>query len=171
MEKPIIIVEGIDRVGKTTLCEKLSKAFDLEIYNRPSDGFDFSKLKCGDVYREEYKLLQDIEDKREKPYIFDRFNMSEYIFGAYFRHYDMITNRREYYIIDSKLTELKAILILVVPTDIARSNAEQGYDQSHLNTSFLTMFTNSSIRRKYIVSYDAFDKIIEQIKGDWENAQ
>lgn len=40
----LIIVEGIDRVGKTTLCEMLSKSFGIKIFKHDSKLFKLDKM-------------------------------------------------------------------------------------------------------------------------------
>ena len=51
----IIIVEGIDRVGKTTLCEKLNKELKIPIYKHKNNQFYYNLM---DNKNETDKMLQ-----------------------------------------------------------------------------------------------------------------
>ena len=165
MENKIIIVEGIDRVGKTTLCDRLSKELQIEIQQRPKgDGtYDFSKLELGDVYAEEAYMLSQFR-KEKKSVILDRFHLSEYIFGEYLRKYDRVNSIRFFNFVDYMAMKANAILICVKPTSLQRSSEEDGKDLSAMQASFETIFRGSIIRNKYTASYDTFDQIVQTIK-------
>jgi len=96
----VIILEGCDCTGKTTLAEKLS-AF----YNAPVT--HYSK------HDEDVMMEHAIRSKRGTDEIVDRFHMSEIPYSMYFRHtipeYDSVAK------IDLTLRDRKCLQIVCVP--------------------------------------------------------
>jgi tRNA uridine 5-carbamoylmethylation protein Kti12 len=77
----MIIIEGVDNSGKTTLCNKLSEAFDLNIWIREGPVKD--KRILVDRIRESFlKHDDDILDRH--PII------SEMVYGAVIRHNNLL---------------------------------------------------------------------------------
>lgn len=95
----ILIVEGSNKVGKTTFIEKLielleEKGIRTEIQNkRPAknDKYEVTKEKMADITISDFinalrKSLRNIDCKYL--YIFDRSYISEYIYGKKYRDYE-----------------------------------------------------------------------------------
>ena len=163
----IIIVEGIDRVGKTTLCNKLSKELSIPIYKHNNEQFSYSRM---DNDNETDKMLQliDLYSILDGDLIFDRFHISDLVYGTMLRNYNMQSAGINYKLIDDRLSNLcfgqEAILILVKPTNIEKSSHEHGADLVEYDRLMQTAFDTSSIEMKYICDYNSIDLAVEKLK-------
>lgn len=162
----IIIVEGIDRVGKTTLCKKLSSAFDIPVYKHNSVYFDYSKM---DNANETDKMLQiiDVIKQCNGSIIFDRFHLSDFVYGVIERKYDESLAKRNMNIIDNALASgsKKVALILVKPTDIVRSSEEHGKNLDLYENLFESAFEHASVF-KMTCDFLTLDKVVEAIANN-----
>lgn len=80
----VIIIEGLDRTGKTTLANELSKRFNIPIYKKDRE-------KCGDSFVDDELInlgdsiatvkLFNSELFKGRHVILDRFHWSEYVFN------------------------------------------------------------------------------------------
>jgi len=121
----IVIVEGIDRVGKTTLVKKLVEKGFYEL--------DLSHLKVSNNLAPEVIELIQAEKNltivaclrlmKEKNIVIDRFHVSEYVYGIN-RGY----TARSSFTVDKLLKEIGALLVYVYPIDINVSSKEHGDD-------------------------------------------
>lgn len=80
----VIIIEGPNKVGKSTLVNHIIK----------ETGIDFEVIKCSQpkiedginyAYTEYSDILQKIEDNPDKNYIIDRFHFGSYVYGPIYR--------------------------------------------------------------------------------------
>jgi len=160
----IIIVEGIDRVGKTTLCNILSKKFNLPIYKHIGD-FEYSRM---DNDNETDKFLQILEICRlsETYIIFDRFHLTDYIYGVLGRNYSIDKALKNFVQIEEFLNKMSdgVILIFMQPTDLERSSKEHGSDLSKHNAMFFDLYKISKIKNKFQCSYNTMNEAIEYIQ-------
>lgn len=158
----IIIVEGIDRVGKTTLCNKLSKELNIPIYKHSQKVMDYSMM---DNLNETDKMLQllDICEITSANIIFDRFHFSDYVYGILERGYYAKIALENLRILDEKLFEMNAVIVYVHPTDIKMSSEQHGKD---LIPYFKLMnnIRNMSKTSVYACDYDSIDDMVKKIK-------
>lgn len=141
----IVVVEGIDRVGKTTLVNKLVKLGFVEMKDKfEIDGFihefdDYSIGKCESFVQAAKEL-----DKQGYNVVIDRLHLTEYVYG-------MVRNRgvnqHAVWAVDMLLTNLNALLCYVRPADIEISNGLAGLDQAKYNELFDFAVRLSSIKR------------------------
>lgn len=157
----IVVVEGIDRVGKTTLVNKLVKAGfinlkDEFIISEFVEKFDdYSIGKCE-------SFVQAAKNLEEQGYnvVIDRLHLTEYVYGT-IRNRGV--NEQAVWAMDMILTNLDAILCYVRPSNIEISNNEAGLNQEKYDEMFEFATKLSSIRRvvtDYNNLYEAFDKIM-----------
>ena len=157
----IIIVEGIDRVGKTTLCNLLSEELGYPIF-KDSVFKEYSGTHHKPIYFE--KLLSCINMlKCVDNIIVDRFHLTEFVYGHFNRHYinDDITK------IDGYLSTMNCLLILVEPESLDRleiSSKEHGSSLSGHYHWFKEVFKNSRIKLKLNTDFNSFDQAMSQIK-------
>ncbi len=162
----IIIVDSIDRVGKTTLCNKLAESLNAKIYKhseghkRYCDMTDENETSTMIAMLDLYKLYP------ENKIIFDRFHLSNTIYGVLQRGYDIKNAIDNFKSIDSVLSNLdNVVLIKVNPTDINRSNNEHGSDLSeHLNM-FNKLYNFSNIKNKFECDYNSIDDTVNKINN------
>lgn len=86
MEKQIVIIfEGVNKGGKTTLVNKIKETFHEK---------NFQIIKCSQpkiedginqAYIQYNNILQKIEDNPDKNYIIDRFHFGSYVYGPIYR--------------------------------------------------------------------------------------
>jgi thymidylate kinase len=152
----IIIVEGIDRVGKSTLCNRL-------------ESIGFSKLN-GKLVCENAKIRNDIERDRitaqtdllkiihnNNDIVIDRFHISQMVYSIMEREVDVHMSN-----IDEELSKLNCKIVFVNPTDIETSSKQHGKDL----TMYQKLFDIFKIMTKipyYECNYDTMDNMVEII--------
>lgn len=151
----IVVLEGIDRVGKTTLAKKLVKAGfiylkdEFVLQSKFFSNFnDYSLGKC-DSFVAIIKRLND----EGKNVVIDRLHITELVYGKCKRG---TTNQAGCFALDMELANLGAILFLVEPSDINISNELAGEDQTEMNNLFKT-YTKLSSMRHFKCNYDTLD--------------
>ena len=155
MKQKLIIVEGVDKIGKTTMCGTLATHLDVHIYKRPSDEFDFTRLVCGGVGLETCKLLSHLR-KTGASIIFDRLHLSEYVYGKINRHYDEMDNLCWFDAMEDFMQGLDVTLILGRPCDLGFTNRAHGSDVRPYDEAFVKIFERSRIKKKVEYHCDKF---------------
>lgn len=148
----IIIVEGIDRVGKTTLCKKLSDELGFPIFkNVPYlDGVRTSQC--------ENELINQLINFMEctKPnVILDRFHASEFVYGKLERNY----KNYDVFVFDERLSKLDCILLYVRPTDVKCSSDEHGKDLTKHLLAFDNFMVSTRIE-SFVCDYNTLDDAV-----------
>lgn len=163
----IIIVEGIDRVGKTTLVNRIHMETNYPVYRHVGDR-DFTKVQ-NEVETDKFLQLIEMCKITHSTVIFDRFHWSDFVYGSVQRHYDFTTALKNKDKIESVLKEQGAIIILVCPTDIERSSYEHGIDLHRHEHLFQFAFSESKID-KFICTYETINEaalwVKDKIKKD-----
>ena len=158
----IIIVEGVDRVGKTTLCNALSNETSIPIYKHHNIVMNYSDM---DNSNETDKMLQliDVCNITHSSIIFDRFHFSDYVYGTLERGYDTISSIENLKLIDNVLRRSNALLILMRPTDIKKSSEEHGKDL----TLYFKLMQNAyrlSAMNMITCDYNTMQRAIDYVK-------
>jgi len=154
----IIIVEGIDRVGKTTLCKMLNEEIGYPILDDRSifdKNKEISMIVEAERMSAQISLLKYVDN-----IIIDRFHISEYVYGLVEREYENTFMFR----IDKKLAKLNAVLILVNPVDINKSSEEHGKSLLRHQQAFKLFYCISGMK-KFECNYFAFDNVVKAIKS------
>lgn len=146
----IIIVEGIDRVGKTTFCNIMKNRYGARIFKGKSyDDEELKDISREDLYGiQELGSLESIADSKEL-IVMDRFHWTEKVYGKVLRGYDSkYTNIIEKEIIEINNSKRNQIIILLVrPTDIERSSKEHGLDLQDYQKEFDKLYMQTKIPR------------------------
>lgn len=156
----IIIVDGIDRVGKTTLCNMLSEALNYPVGkddSRYANTYDDMLINA----EKDNTFVNLIEQGCLKDVIFDRFHFTEYVYGCIDRGY---TNH--YMIdIDERLGKLDNVLLILVRSEnIQVSSKEHGKSLLRHDSLFCKLYETTKIKNKMIVEYSMFSSIVDYIK-------
>jgi len=158
----VIIVEGIDRIGKTTLCNALSKKLGFPIYKEL--GVE-KKSREGNV-RSQMALI-GLCQKTDCNVIFDRMFTSECVYGMIDRGYPIKYAINDF---NCALAEAAKIPHLVYvgmkSTDIKKSSAEHGKELSKHECMFDTMqnFVKEKIDKVFLeCTYFDIDNLVEKI--------
>ena len=158
----MIIVEGIDRVGKTTLVNLLKEKTGWPVLD---DSYlyetkDMRKDKRVNV--EKIKTIvnfaRDVSDK----FIVDRLHWSEMIYGYCDRGYDNVVPVLD---IEDELIKVGAKIILVVPTDIESSSKQHGKDLSKHAEIFEAVFDDSKMK-KFRCDYNTLSDAVRWVMNN-----
>lgn len=144
----VIIVEGIDRIGKSTLCKKLSEKLGFPIYKEI--GVE-KKTREGNV-RSQMSLLS-LCQTTNCDVIFDRLFASEFVYGMLERDYDIIGAIKEFHEALDILAKIPNVVYIAMhATDIDKSSKEHGKDLSEHDKLFA--MTNRFVKEKLSVRHD-----------------
>lgn len=162
----IIIVEGIDRVGKTTLANKLSSELNIPVFKK--------ERICGNEAKDEeatafnYGNAAGIVDiwnwiDFKQDMIVDRFHWTESVYGQVERG----SNDSKYFmgLIEERmlLRKNKYLMIYMRPTSIERSSEEHGKDLSEHLKRFDELATNTQLSL-IVGDYNQIDEIVKTVK-------
>lgn len=167
----VIIIEGIDRVGKTTLAEKLSERFNIPIMKQERIGgnnqtsTDNALINYGravglvDVFNSDW-FTQDI--------IMDRFHWTEAVYsdverGNFEQYQRMNTVERQ--MLQKKD---KYLIIQVMPVDIKFSSRQHGSDLTKHQYEFDRIYESSQMN-KYRTSFYSYDLAISEVERRLKN--
>lgn len=129
----IVIVEGVDRSGKTTVANALSRALNIPVFRNKEFGFKNEDHGRGAVYEtQKIWLMLNMVETFDADVIFDRLHLSEYVYGMIDRGY--INNN--VWKIDDRLKSLDAVIVLVKPYDIESSSLLHGKDLTEYEEQF-----------------------------------
>lgn len=156
----IIIVEGIDRVGKTTLCNKLHERLNIPIYKHDKSKLDYSDMSNESETLKMLHLLDEYDN-----IIFDRFHWSDYVYGTIERNYNKKQAVLNLLLIQSKLLLKNARLIYIKPIDLSMSSNQHG--KSLVKHNLRMEYCNRVNRLKsYVCTYNNIDEIVEEIANE-----
>lgn len=161
----LIIVEGIDRVGKTTLCKAIKDIFSNTNVAVCHDGFFSNYNMTTQVAIEKtlttINILESLEDVNGI-FVLDRFYFSEIVYSKIERD----NNSKSYFtILDKKVAQFDPILILMRSEDIRTSSNEHGKDLSKHEHEFLYLKNSwTSIKDKYCLSYKGINDFVVNLK-------
>ena len=128
----IVVIEGIDRVGKTTLANKLVDGGFVYLKDEfvldKSFTTQFSEYSLGKC--DSLVAVAKALDSQGKNVVIDRLHLTELVYGTELRNE---ANVAGCYAIDLALAHIGAVLYLVLPSDIGLSNELAGMDQTKLN--------------------------------------
>lgn len=157
----IIIIEGIDRAGKTTLCNMLANKYGFPIFKDDQRYMYSAENRVIDVNTEKLNsALNMIERKCVDNIIFDRFHLTEYVYGVCDRKY--INKHIEE--LDKRLAaDPRVLMILVNPIDIDRASEEHGSNLKSHMVMYNTKYNESKIKNKRKCTRHEYNRIIEWI--------
>lgn len=126
----IIAVEGIDRTGKSTFCEALSDNTGFVNFYAPES--DIVKNKDKNMYDEADKCLKlaTLADLSATDVVFDRFHVSDFVYGIVNRNYDFDEAMMLFKKVDQKLAKLGVVVYYFKPRTVAYSSVLEGRDLS-----------------------------------------
>lgn len=166
----IIIVEGIDRVGKTHLIQKMCNRYGWTPFHD-----DFRYMPTEDKYSDRLVNVEKtntvvnlMEQGLVNDVVFDRFHMTEYVYSYHTRNVPQ--NFSTFESLDKRIGALDNVwLVLVEPTDIERSSREHGCDLSGHQKTFDYLYGVTAIKNKLMVKRigeDSYD-VIEYGDSVW----
>lgn len=162
----IIIIEGIDRIGKTTLANKLSLELNIPIFKKDRIcGNNAVDEKTTDYNYGNAAGLVDMWNWKgfKQDIIVDRFHWTESVYGQVDRNLSI----SKYYmgLIEERmlLRKNKYLMIYMRPTSIERSSEEHGKDLSEHLKRFDELATNTQLSL-IVGDYNQIDEIVKTVK-------
>lgn len=159
----VIVVEGIDRVGKTTLCEMIEQQFsDMQLLRFRDDTRYIHHHKDMYVNTEKINTLQNLmEAGFVDNIILDRYHITEFVYGSVERSY----KNENMFDIDTRLAVMgTVILVYVVPTDIKASSSEHGKNLERHLKWYEDFYNNiTQIKDKIKVDYETLGDALDFI--------
>lgn len=157
----IVIVEGVDRSGKTTVANALSRALDIPVFRNKEFGFENEDHGRGAVYEtQKMWLMLNMVETFDADVIFDRLHLSEYVYGMIERGY--INNN--VWKIDDRLSSLGAIIVHVKPYDIESSSLLHGKDLTEYDRVFKSAVEYATNCRVVEGTMLDVDKIVHDVQ-------
>lgn len=161
----IIIVEGVDRAGKTTVANVLSRELKVPVF-RNVEFFSAGEERHdrGPTYEtEKMWLMLNLIEALDGDVILDRFHLSELVYGFVDRGY--VNNN--VWKIDERLGRSDAIVVHVRPYDLESASLLHGSDLSVHLKSFDNFVQKSACN---VVTGTMFDleRIVEEVTLRWQ---
>lgn len=155
----IIIVEGIDRIGKTTLCNKISEVTKIPIH-KYNGIIPYSEMKNKQETDKMLSLIQLVEETKTD-IIFDRFHLTDCVYGIVERGYKVGKALKNVRLINERLQQYAeagntVCVLLMRPTSLMKSSEEHGTDLSYHNQMFdeiwRNYFTRGALKSSIVAS-------------------
>lgn len=183
----IIIIEGIDRVGKTTLANMLSERFNIPIYKQERIGGNNQQLNIpfggrtnGKTLIRNNLLLNYCRAKTLVDFwnwngyndniIMDRFHWTEAVYGLVDRGSVEPMNLMKELEKDMLSEKDKYLIIQVMPTDIKWSSKQHGSDLTEHQKLFDELYSESKLN-KYRCSYFSSNLCVDEVERRLKKCQ
>lgn len=156
----IIAVEGIDRTGKSTFCEALSDNTGFVNFYAPES--DIVKNKDKNMYDEADKCLKlaTLADLSATDVVFDRFHISDFVYGIVNRNYYVDEAMMLFKKVDEKLAKLGVVVYYFKPKTVAYSSVLEGRDLSK-EFELFELFKEAS---SCVVVETDYDHVTQQVE-------
>ena len=157
----IIVIEGIDRVGKTTLANMLSKKLNYPIFKAKPINDNRNPEANNEAGNMLYTL---IEQNIINNFILDRGHFTEYVYGKIDRNYsnDIVLSN-----FDPRLAKLeeegKLIFIYVNPESVEWSSEQHGSDLTRHNNLMNVCLKTTKIKNIIMTSFTKLNDTVELI--------
>ena len=158
----ILIVEGANRAGKSTMIGMLQKlaensGVEFQLYNGRINNNEHVGITPEGMYAYAKSVISDLlkEDTNEKLIVFDRFHISEFVYGEAFRGYTnnlMLKVGNFLDLMDAKILYMKSNFKHV--TDRHKALEYEAL-QSHFNEAFANYFMCENVK---IVTLDGVEE-------------
>jgi len=160
----VVIVEGVDRVGKSTFIKKLvEKHPEFKAFKHKPSDFHYQDM---DNENETDKMLQLLEMVKllDGNVVFDRFHISNMVYGFIDRHYDPFTAMKSMDDIEERIKELfgldNVVLVYIKPEDVVKSSKEHGKDLSDYDLG-MDCSVLDSILHVMVGCYSILDEMVD----------
>lgn len=166
----IVVIEGIDRVGKTTLCNKLQE-IGCKV-------FKDDLLECLQTHNADEKAIMATSSMntlvnfaklfKNEIIILDRFHATELVYSVVDRKVNNYSAMTRFLAIESELKKLENdyLYVFVEPTDIEWSSQKHGKDLSFHETFFEVIYEDIiDEKNKMKVNFNSLDEVITKIKN------
>ena len=150
----IVIVEGVDRCGKTTLCKKLeSKGF---IYLKDTSPRVITRAGEDAKLKTFASIISNLP--KDCNVVVDRLHYTEYVYGVIERKYCSVVA----YDVDNMLSKRDDVaIVLMLSENIQVSSYQHGSDLEPYEEMFKGFYVESNIQIKRTCHYKNIDTLCE----------
>ncbi len=181
----VIILEGIDRVGKTTLANMLSERFNIPIYKQERIGGNEIQLnitcrnngrlmKSSNLLMNYTRACTLVEFWNWSGYndniIMDRFHWTEAVYSLVDRKSPEVMTMMKNVECEMLKQKDKYLIIQVMPVDIKWSNRQHGSDLSRHQKEFDKLYEESKMN-KYRCTYYSYELAISEVERRLNNGK
>lgn len=166
----IIVIEGIDRVGKTTLCNMLSSQLDMAVF-KDSRMAELENIPSYQKADAAVSSMNTIVNMYEQLYascdlsiVLDRFHATEYVYGTLERNSFVDKANKYFDAIEKRLEEQDYFFILVKPTDIKESSKQHGKNLEMHEKVFEALFDGIPEEYKMETDFNHLDDVVDEIE-------
>ena len=169
----IAIIEGIDRVGKTTLANLIHEKYNMPILkqeriggNSTDSGFIMAMNYCRTINLIDFWNWDHFTDD----IIIDRFHWTEAVYGLVDRHDDRSMSNVN--AVEDLMHECldKYLIVYVEPTDIKWSSEQHGSDLSEHVAAFDRLYEQCSLH-KCRCTHESYDNVLHMIERMMNNGK
>lgn len=164
----IIMVEGIDRIGKGTLCSHLEEHHDFSIvhFGRPEGSTDSERAMFQKgTFDRMFRMVKSLHGQSAR-IVFDRAHLGEMVYGPLYRPNSGVD---ESYVLDMEEGCEEVLLILMVHRDPMKMTKDrddgESFDPSKCEDEqdqFIAAFNKSSLNKELL---DVTNMNINQVKS------
>lgn len=169
----VIIVEGIDRVGKTTLAKMLSVRFGIPILKQERIGGNNQASNDNALINYGRALgLVDIFNSNcfTQNIILDRFHWTEAVYSLIDRNNNEQLLRMNEVELQMLKYKDKYLIIQVMPVDIKRCSRMHGSDLTQHQKEFDSIYSSSEMN-KYRCTYVSYSLAIDEVERRLNNVK
>lgn len=164
-----VVIEGIDRVGKTTLCEKLANELGLCIFKddicESLNGMDADVKSVAALNA--MKSIANVCSSANVSLVLDRFHATEAVYSCVSRglnKYKAVSRFLETEVrLESQFCE-QYLYIFVKPTDIKFSEEKHGSSLEKHEEFFEYLYSIIPNRSKIEVNFYTLDEAVKKVK-------
>lgn len=180
MKKYNILIEGPDRIGKSSLCKNIRKEFGTEI-SYYSMHYDFVKYEDQlghdyKMYSDMFWLMNELDKTENKRVICDRSHIGEYVYGSLYRGKlsTWIYDLEKKYNLDNVLLVLLTTTVPEILLSRDDNNSLSNNDLCKINAElqfFNDAYEQSNIPNKIKINtaYSDIDHVFNAFKKQLEN--
>lgn len=165
----LIVVEGIDRVGKTTLCNKLQeigcKVFKDSLFKCLTECTNREKALL--AASSMHTLVNFANLFPNEIVVLDRFHATEFVYGAIEREEFSLKAYERFVCIEALLEKMEDnyLYVFVEPVDLSWSIQRHGKDLTKHQELFETVYETIDKKNKMKVNFYTLDEVVEKIKS------
>lgn len=165
----IIIVEGIDRVGKTTLCNMLNEKLGIAVFK--DDICESMKKKDAETKSiaalNAMKSIVNVCSSLKANLVIDRFHATEAVYGCINRGINKYTSTARFIETQIKIEEAmngEFLYVFVKPIDLKMSEEKHGESLSKHEEMFEMLYCLIPENNRISVDFNSLDDALKEVE-------
>lgn len=171
-----VVVEGIDRVGKTTLCNKLHEKLGLPVFK--DDVCESMKHKDAETKSiaalNAMKSIINVCKSANVDLVLDRFHATEAVYGCVNRGVNKYRAVTRFLETEVRLESVMCddyLYIFVKPTDLKWSEEKHGESLEKHENLFELLYYSIPCRNKIMVDFNNLDDAVNEVEKRLSNRE